>query len=198
MADYSSPFPTQFGYVPSAALSNPLTSDAHESDTALSVALDALMDKIQSGELSIDELLHRIAEQACLQSGATSSALALLSAEDNAVVCRASCGANAPPLGARLNAYSGISGECLRTDRVLCCQDSENDARVETRSSRNRRRRRYPALRRGGASRLVLHPHDPAALDRRGQHGFHRSFGRVGPVALYLDVETRGQRRVRG
>ena len=131
MADYSSPFPTQFGYVPSAALSNPLTSDAHESDTALSVALDALMDKIQSGELSIDELLHRIAEQACLQSGATSSALALLSAEDNAVVCRASCGANAPPLGARLNAYSGISGECLRTDRVLCCQDSENDARVD-------------------------------------------------------------------
>ena len=134
MADYSSPFPTQFGYVSSPAFSDPLTSetsDAQESDTALSVGLDALMDKIHSGELTVDELLHRIAEQACLQSGGTSAALALLSAEDNAVVCRASCGANAPPLGARLNAYSGISGECLRTGRVLGCDDSETDARVD-------------------------------------------------------------------
>jgi hypothetical protein len=131
MADYSSPFPTQFGYVSSPAFSDPVTSDAQESDSALSVALDALMDKIHSGELTADELLHRIAEQACLQSGGTSAALALLSGEDNAVVCRASCGANAPPLGARLNAYSGISGECLRTGRVLCCDDSETDTRVD-------------------------------------------------------------------
>ena len=131
MADYSSPFPTQFGYVSSPAPSDPLTPDTQESDSALSVALDALVDKIHSGELTVDELLHRIAEQACLQSGGTSAALALLSAEDNAVVCRASCGANAPPLGARLNAYSGISGECLRTGRVLCCEDSETDSRVD-------------------------------------------------------------------
>src|SRR5437660_10783678 len=98
MADYSSPFPTQFGYVSSPAFSDPLTSetsDAQESDTALSVGLDALMDKIHSGELTVDELLNGIAEHACLQSGATSAAIAVFSAEVDSVVCGTNCVGNA-------------------------------------------------------------------------------------------------------
>ncbi len=46
------------------------------------------------------------------------------------MVCRARSGATAPVLGARLDAQSGLSGECVRSARALVCDDTENDPRV--------------------------------------------------------------------
>lgn len=130
MADYPSPVLRE-GYVYPPDLRDQPSTDLNTTSQALSVALGALTDKINSGELTVDELLHRIAEQSCLLSGATSAALALRSLGESAVVCRASYGVSAPPLGARLNAYSGISGECLRSGRLLYCDDAETDLRVD-------------------------------------------------------------------
>jgi protein TonB len=40
-------------------------------------------------------------------------------------------GEAAPPLGARLSADSGFSGECLRTSKILRCDDTQKDIRVD-------------------------------------------------------------------
>jgi TonB family protein len=130
MVDYTSPVLRE-GYVYPPAFRDQPFSDTDTTNQTLSVALGALTDKINSGELTIDDLLQRIAEQSCLLSGASSAALALASPAHNAVICRASHGASAPPLGARLNAYSGLSGQCLRSGRLLYCDDAETDLRVD-------------------------------------------------------------------
>jgi len=57
--------------------------------------------------------------------------------EGQDMVCRASAGGDAPPLGARLQAGVGFSGECARTGTLLRCDDSEMDPRVDRESSRS-------------------------------------------------------------
>jgi len=42
----------------------------------------------------------------------------------------------APPPGARLDLESGFSGLCVRTKRVVRCDDSENDPRVDSQACR--------------------------------------------------------------
>ena len=47
------------------------------------------------------------------------------------MVCRASCGNGAPPLGAHLSVESGISGHCLRSGLIQHCGETLNDPRVD-------------------------------------------------------------------
>ncbi|MFZ0959089.1 MAG: GAF domain-containing protein [Candidatus Sulfotelmatobacter sp.] len=66
-----------------------------------------------------------------------SGAAIALSAENRAVmVCRASSGEDAPPVGAELQIGSGFSGECVRAGKPLRCDDAETDARVDHASCR--------------------------------------------------------------
>lgn len=46
------------------------------------------------------------------------------------VVCRVSCGKNAPPPGTPLNLNSGIGGQCYREGKAITCADTESDQRV--------------------------------------------------------------------
>lgn len=46
------------------------------------------------------------------------------------MVCRARAGTTAPDLGALLDTQSGLSGECVRSGKVLVCEDTETDSRV--------------------------------------------------------------------
>jgi len=52
------------------------------------------------------------------------------------MICRASAGLSAPPVGASLQVGSGFSGECVRTGKLLRCDDTEVDQRVERQSCR--------------------------------------------------------------
>jgi hypothetical protein len=52
------------------------------------------------------------------------------------MICRASSGEDAPPEGARLQVGSGFSGECVRTGRILRCDDAETDGRVDRENCR--------------------------------------------------------------
>jgi hypothetical protein len=56
--------------------------------------------------------------------------------EPGTMVCRASSGDSAPPVGATLQVGSGFSGECVRTGKLLRCDDTETDARVDRQSCR--------------------------------------------------------------
>ena len=76
-----------------------------------------------------EAVLRKIAEAALSATGAEGAALALR--RDGAVVCVARAGEMAPPLGARLDDTSGMSGECLRAGQTLRCDDTETDTRVD-------------------------------------------------------------------
>ena len=75
-----------------------------------------------------DEVLQLVAERALALTGSDGIAIALT--EGSEVVCRASAGEAAPPRGAKLDPNSGFSASCLRTGRIVRCDDSDHDARV--------------------------------------------------------------------
>ncbi|HWC16516.1 MAG TPA: GAF domain-containing protein [Terriglobales bacterium] len=57
-------------------------------------------------------------------------AIALESEEDSKIVCIASCGESAPPLGTVLDVSSGICALCVRQNRTLISNDAGSDPRV--------------------------------------------------------------------
>ncbi|MGC2059596.1 MAG: GAF domain-containing protein [Candidatus Sulfotelmatobacter sp.] len=52
------------------------------------------------------------------------------------MICRASSGLSAPPVGVTLYVDSGFSGECVRSGKLLRCDDTEIDERVDRQSCR--------------------------------------------------------------
>lgn len=86
-----------------------------------------------STELALEIVFNEIVEQARLATGATGAAIVLW--RDGQMVCRASSGATAPALGARLDPGSGISGECIRTHRLQRCDDVLADAHADVEAS---------------------------------------------------------------
>src|SRR5580704_15878514 len=85
--------------------------------------------KVESGALSREAALQLIAEQALAYTRAAGAAIAL--SEGDAMICVASAGSDAPPVGTPFQVGSGFSGECVRTGRSLRCDDSETDDRVD-------------------------------------------------------------------
>lgn len=78
--------------------------------------------------------LQEIAERALAATRSTGAAIALSVGDE--MICQASAGSDAPPKGARLQASSGFSGTCVRSNRSLRCDDSEMDERVDRESCR--------------------------------------------------------------
>ena len=89
---------------------------------------------VESTELSLDLILHDIAERARQQTRATGAAIAL--ERDGQMVCRATAGSTAPDLGARINTQSGLSGACVRMAETQWCSDTEADRRVDAEACR--------------------------------------------------------------
>ena len=82
----------------------------------------------------LDEVLQLVAERAQAITGADGIAIAL--AEGDEIICRASVGDMAPDRGMQLDARAGFSGACFRTGRVVRCDDSESDPRVNVEACR--------------------------------------------------------------
>jgi putative methionine-R-sulfoxide reductase with GAF domain len=78
--------------------------------------------------------LQLLAERAQYITGASGVAIALR--EGAHMICRASAGASTPQLGAFLQVNSGLSGESVRTQQILRCDDAETDTRVNRESCR--------------------------------------------------------------
>jgi TonB family protein len=90
--------------------------------------IDTLRGALATGSSELDPILTSIAEAAQTLTGASGSALALRT--NGAVICRARSGDTAPEIGAQLSDTSGISGECLRSGKILRCDDTQKDYRV--------------------------------------------------------------------
>ncbi len=79
--------------------------------------------------LDLDLRLQRIAERALALTRASGAAIALM--RRGQMFCVARAGTDAPGLGAELQIGSGFSGECVRARKLLTCDDSETDGRVD-------------------------------------------------------------------
>jgi TonB family protein len=105
------------------------SSLAGSGDLDETTAMASLKELIAAGDHRLDPMLAAIADAARQLTGASGAAIAMW--KEGVMVCRARSGDTAPPLGARLSADTGISGECLRTGKVHHCQDTENDPLVD-------------------------------------------------------------------
>ena len=76
-----------------------------------------------------DTALRLITERAMNLTDSSGAALAFLA--DDKMICRVRAGDPAPPLGATLDTAQGLSGECVRSGRLVSCEDTEKDARVD-------------------------------------------------------------------
>ena len=85
-------------------------------------------------EAELDSALQLLVERAQYITGATGTALALPQGEE--MVCRASAGASAPAVGARLQVRSGLTGESIGRRQLLRCDNAETDPRVNLEACR--------------------------------------------------------------
>jgi hypothetical protein len=97
--------------------------------TGMLAALEAVRREVRALGDDIDGAFRLITERALSLTGASGAALAFLGADR--MICRARAGEPAPPVGAAVDVKQGVSGECVRTGRMIKCDDTETDLRVE-------------------------------------------------------------------
>ena len=91
-------------------------------------AVEAIRREMRSAA-DADAAFHLITERALSLTGAGGAALAF-STHDR-MECRASAGSPAMPIGAGVDVKSGLTGECVRSGRMVACADTETDSRVD-------------------------------------------------------------------
>jgi TPR repeat protein/putative methionine-R-sulfoxide reductase with GAF domain len=100
-------------------------------------AVTAVQRQVESLGADLAQALQLIAERAQTLVHASGAAIALTETDPDFMICRASSGPDAPPVGARLQVGSGFSGECVRTGTLLRCDDSDVDSRVDREGCRS-------------------------------------------------------------
>jgi len=86
----------------------------------------------EMAQRDLEAALQLLAERAQYITGASGAAIALL--EGSEMICRASAGPSSPELGAEVQIKKGLTGESVRTKKVLRCEDAETDSRVNRES----------------------------------------------------------------
>jgi len=99
-------------------------------------AVTAVQRQVEALGSDLAGALQLIADRALTLVRASGAAVALGEADPNFMVCRASAGGDAPPVGARLQVGSGFSGECVKGGALLRCDDADVDTRVDRESCR--------------------------------------------------------------
>ena len=111
----------------------------HAENETLAAAA-ALQREAESLGSDLEAVLSLIASRSRFLLLASGAAIALTGKESGAIsgtmICRASTGRCAPPVGATLQVGSGFSGECIRTGAISRCDDAESDSRVDRESCR--------------------------------------------------------------
>ena len=99
-------------------------------------AASAVQREAESLGSDLEAVLSLVASRSQSLLEASGAAVALAAKDAGTMICQASAGPGAPPVGATLQVGSGFSGECVRTGRVLRCDDTETDERVDRQSCR--------------------------------------------------------------
>jgi len=122
----------------------PVRAESISADAEVGATFSSLRELIASGTSELDTMLRAIAEAA--QDLTLASGTALATQRDGHIICVGRSGQTAPALGACLSIDSGISGECLRTGKILRCDDTEKDQRVDPEVCRKLRLRSIAAV----------------------------------------------------
>jgi TonB family protein len=93
-----------------------------------SEAVDRLREEIVGANLSEDGALALTVERLLELTGVNGAAIALGNSTE--MVCRASTGL-APEIGVRISSTNGLTGECIRSAKLIYCEDTELDTRVD-------------------------------------------------------------------
>lgn len=104
------------------------------SDTLAAVM--AVRRQVEALGCNFRRALQLIAERSQSLVRASGAAIALADGDPDSVICCATSGSDAPPIGARLKVGTGFSGECVKRSQPLRCDDSETDKRVDAASCR--------------------------------------------------------------
>jgi putative methionine-R-sulfoxide reductase with GAF domain len=99
-------------------------------------AASAVQREAESQGSDLEAVLSLIASRSQSLLRASGAAIALAAKDPGTMICRASAGPGAPPVGATLQVGSGFSGECVRSGKILRCDDTETDERVDSKSCR--------------------------------------------------------------
>jgi putative methionine-R-sulfoxide reductase with GAF domain len=99
-------------------------------------AVSAVQRQVEALGSDFRRALQLIAERTQSLLRASGTAIALADTDSDSMICCATSGSDAPPIGTRLQVGAGFSGECVRRGEVLCCDDSESDSRVDRDSCR--------------------------------------------------------------
>jgi len=99
-------------------------------------AVSVVQRQVEALGSDLSGILELVAERAQSMVHASGAAIALGESDPDFMVCRASSGLDAPPVGARLQVGSGFSGECVKTGTTLHCDDTELDIRVDRENCR--------------------------------------------------------------
>ncbi|MFY9681819.1 MAG: PilZ domain-containing protein, partial [Candidatus Sulfotelmatobacter sp.] len=112
-----------------SAVSPPVVTRPNYTDTL--TAASAVQREAESLSSDLEAVLSLVASRSQSLLRASGAAIALAAKDPGTMICRASAGPSAPPVGATLQVGSGFSGECVRTGRMLRCDDTETDERVD-------------------------------------------------------------------
>jgi putative methionine-R-sulfoxide reductase with GAF domain len=99
-------------------------------------AASAVQREAESLGADLEAVLTLVAARSQSLLRASGAAIALAAKDAGTMICRASAGPSAPPVGATLQVGSGFSGECVLTGKLLRCDDTESDGRVDRQSCR--------------------------------------------------------------
>lgn len=104
--------------------------------TDMLAAVTAIQREVEALGADLSAALQLLAARTQTLIHASGAAIALAHHDPEFMVCRAAAGPDVPPVGAKLQVGSGFSGECVRTGRLLRCDDTEDDSRVDPESCR--------------------------------------------------------------
>jgi len=121
---------------PAVAAPTPEHSVLRPNYTDTLTAASAVQREVESLGSDLEAVLTLVASRSQSLLRASGAAIALAATEPAIMICRASAGPSAPPVGATLQVGSGFSGECVRTGRMSRCDDAETDERVDRESCR--------------------------------------------------------------
>jgi putative methionine-R-sulfoxide reductase with GAF domain len=111
-------------------------SSLHLNHTDMLSGATALQKEAESLGANLEASLSLIAVRCHSLLRCSGVAVALSGTDKANMTCRASSGSNVPPVGATLKVGSGFSAECVRAGRILRCDDTEEDDRVDRESCR--------------------------------------------------------------
>ncbi len=113
-----------------------LANSPRQNYTDVLSAASAVQKEAESLGPDLEAVLTLVVSRSRSLLRASGAAIAIEGKDAGTMICRASAGPSAPPVGIILQAGSGFSGECVRTGRLLRCDDTESDDRVDRQSCR--------------------------------------------------------------